>query len=156
VSSTPPDVRPRVGLTGLLGIVCRNPFIPGSHGTPRTVYTTILRSVPCLAVINRVINPATATIQPARAGRNPPSRVDIILGGWIQGILCDLYVQIVKKGSKIDIGQQQTREKNSSSDTCRKRVKWRHGKGHWNPPTSKKEKSIKIENKKERPFKIER
>jgi hypothetical protein len=56
---------------------------------------------------------------------------------------------------KIDVGQQQAREKNSSSDTCRNRVKWRHGKGHRKPPTSKKEKSIKIENKKERPFKIE-
>jgi hypothetical protein len=65
-------------------------------------------------------------------------------------------VQKVKKGSKIDIGQQQTREKNSSSDTCRNSMKWRHGKGHWKAPTSKKEKSIKIENKKERQIKIER
>jgi hypothetical protein len=57
-------------------------------------------------------------------------------------------VQIVKKGSKIDISQQQTREKDSNSDKYRNRLKQRHGKGHWIAPTSKKEKSIKIEDKK--------
>jgi hypothetical protein len=65
-------------------------------------------------------------------------------------------VQKVKKGLKIDIGQQQTREKDSSSNTCRNKVKWRHEKGHWKALTSKKEKSIKIENKNERQIKIER
>jgi hypothetical protein len=61
-------------------------------------------------------------------------------------------VQIVKKGSKIDVGQQQTREKDSNSDKCRNSVKQRHGKGHWIAPTSKKEKAIKIEDKKEKPI----
>jgi hypothetical protein len=65
-------------------------------------------------------------------------------------------VQIVKKGSKIDISQQQTREKDSKSDKYRNRLKPRHGKGHWIAPTSKKEKSIKIEDKKERPIKRRR
>jgi hypothetical protein len=47
-------------------------------------------------------------------------------------------VQIVEKGPKIDIGQQQTREKDSKSDKCRNRVKRRYGQGHWIAPTSKK------------------
>jgi hypothetical protein len=34
-------------------------------------------------IVNRVVNPATVSIQLANGVRNPPSRVDSILGGWI-------------------------------------------------------------------------
>jgi hypothetical protein len=65
--------------------------------------------------------------------------VDITLGGGYFCTFCVICrVQIVKKGSKIDVGQQQIREKDSNSDKCRNRVKWRHGMGHWIAPTSKK------------------